>query len=234
MPAGIGAAVVAASDEAHARVAIALLRRGCHVLVEKPLATDAADARAMIQAAAQHGVKLCTGHIERFNPALDAMRLATLRRLARGHRGECGGFVGFRRFSCRKDEPLASVLDLMVHDLDLLAWICELPPEAPLELLSRHVGPNSVQVRVRVGGLQAELESGFGAAASIAQLHVRAGAEQQQLDLRDPARRWVTGEDALTRQYRAFRRYIEGGASCIATGADGLAAVVRARRVLGD
>lgn len=97
---------------AHAAVAGACLDAGRHVLVEKPIAHDVDAGRDLCALAARRHVVLQVGHIERFNPALvaaapwlDAPRFVESHRLAPfGRRGA----------------DVAVVLDLMIHDLDLV------------------------------------------------------------------------------------------------------------------
>ena len=52
----------------HRNIAIAAIKRGINVLVEKPIALDEAEAKEIISAARENNVKLMVGHIERFNP----------------------------------------------------------------------------------------------------------------------------------------------------------------------
>jgi predicted dehydrogenase len=100
---------------AHAEVATACLEAGLHVLVEKPITDDLGDARRLRDLARRHDRVLQVGHVERFNPAmraaanhLDAPRFVECHRLARfGRRGA----------------DVAVVLDLMIHDLDLLLTV---------------------------------------------------------------------------------------------------------------
>jgi predicted dehydrogenase len=106
---------LAVPTEAHAEIACPLLEAGIHVLVEKPIARDLEEADRMIAAAAKGGALLQVGHLERFNPALVA-----LRPLVRGpvyfeiHR------VG--EFTARSLD-IDVVLDLMIHDLDIVQWL---------------------------------------------------------------------------------------------------------------
>lgn len=96
----------------HAEVASACLEAGLHVLVEKPITDDVDRARDLADVARRRGRVLQVGHIERFNPAmlaaaghLDQPRFVESHRLARfGRRGS----------------EVAVVLDLMIHDLDLV------------------------------------------------------------------------------------------------------------------
>ncbi len=103
---------VAAPTTDHHRICVPFLDAGRHVLVEKPIATEPADARDLIRRAAQTGVVLQVGHLERFNPALLAVR-GSVRdpRFFEAHR--LGVFVP-------RCLDVDVVLDLMIHDLDLV------------------------------------------------------------------------------------------------------------------
>src|ERR671938_1852366 len=65
---------LAVPTESHAEIACPLLEAGIHVLVEKPIARTLAEAERMIAAAHEGGALLQVGHLERFNPALAALR----------------------------------------------------------------------------------------------------------------------------------------------------------------
>jgi predicted dehydrogenase len=68
------AAVIAVPTAAHAGTAGALLKRGVHCLVEKPFAATESECRALIETAAIKNLVLQVGHVERFNPAIVALR----------------------------------------------------------------------------------------------------------------------------------------------------------------
>jgi predicted dehydrogenase len=86
------------------------LAAGCHVLVEKPMATSVVEADAMIQAARRAGRVLQVGQVERFNPALAAARPLVRRpKFIEAHR-----LAAFQPRSLDIDV----VLDLMIHDID--------------------------------------------------------------------------------------------------------------------
>jgi predicted dehydrogenase len=108
----IDAAVVAVSTDAHAAVAVPLLRRGIATLVEKPLARSLDEADALIAAARDGGSVLAVGHTERFNPAVTA----ALPHITRP------GFIEVHRLGTFPDRSLDIdvVFDLMIHDLDVL------------------------------------------------------------------------------------------------------------------
>lgn len=120
-------AIVAVPTRAHAETVSQLLEAGLHVLVEKPIAETLADAEAMIALAARHDRVLAVGHVERFNPAVRALR-TRLREHALGRVFQ----VHARRlspFPVRVGDA-GVALDLATHDLDLM---CELAG-APLRI----------------------------------------------------------------------------------------------------
>lgn len=118
----IDAALVVVPSADHRTVAEPLLARGLPCLVEKPFALTEQDCRALMTAAAKSGACLQVGHVERFNagvqallalkPASSEMRLLTARRMNSG--------------SARVTD-IDVVLDLMVHDLDVVMALKGLP-----------------------------------------------------------------------------------------------------------
>lgn len=108
----IDCAVVAAPSSLHADIGADLLAAGIDVLIEKPIAEDAAGAQRLIHLAAAHGRILQVGHLERFNPAVEALAAKIKLPL----------FFEVHRLSAFSPRSLDIdvVLDLMVHDLDLL------------------------------------------------------------------------------------------------------------------
>ncbi len=120
LPRDIDAVSVAVPTESHAAVAVPLLRRGVACLVEKPFAANLADGEAMLAAAAEGKAALATGHIERFNPAVAAIERDPLR----------PRFIEVNRiapFSFRSAD-VGVVLDLMIHDLDLILHLAGAAP----------------------------------------------------------------------------------------------------------
>ena len=107
------AAVVAVPTSLHAQTAERLLGAGLDLLVEKPIATNRADARRIVDLARAKGRVLQVGHIERFSRAFRAIRPALSRpRFVEAHR------IG--PYPARATD-VSVVLDLMIHDLDIVA-----------------------------------------------------------------------------------------------------------------
>ncbi len=69
----IDAASVATPTSAHFSIARDLLAHGKHLLIEKPITEKTSDARDLAQVAAEKGLVLQVGHVERFNPVLSAL-----------------------------------------------------------------------------------------------------------------------------------------------------------------
>lgn len=105
------AAIVATPTRFHFDVVAELLARGKHVFVEKPITLTAADADELVRLAEAHNVVLQVGHVERFNPAFEAVR-AQLGRPLFIDCVRCGPFSG-------RSTDIGVVLDLMIHDLDV-------------------------------------------------------------------------------------------------------------------
>ena len=101
---------VATPTVAHLEATERALAAGCHVLVEKPMAVDVAQADAMIRAADKAGRTLQVGQVERFNPALLAARpFLDGPKFIEAHR-----MAAFQPRSLDIDV----VGDLMIHDID--------------------------------------------------------------------------------------------------------------------
>ena len=69
----VDAASIATPTNTHYEVARSLLARGKHLLIEKPITDNAAHAGELAELAAQNGLVLQVGHVERFNPVLSAL-----------------------------------------------------------------------------------------------------------------------------------------------------------------
>jgi len=225
VPEGVDAVVVATPTSTHEEVAAPLLARGLWCLVEKPLVPT-------VQAAERlSSPRLVVGHIERFNPAVRA-----------------AGPMRPRYLEARREAPptgrsadIDVVLDLMIHDLDLILHWSE--PGATIEVVDAvGVGDpvDTASVRLRTSdGLTATLVASRVAVKRARWIHVfevgryttldllmgRAHRLGRQLTLED-------GRDALTAQWDAFRDAVIGNAPAKVTSAAGGRAVKLADQIL--
>ncbi|MBN8730369.1 MAG: Gfo/Idh/MocA family oxidoreductase [Acidobacteria bacterium] len=136
------AAIVAVPTTLHAEVGCALMEAGLDVLIEKPIASTVAEAGRLVATAAAHGRILQVGQLERFNPAVMALTQAVRVPL----------FFEVHRLSVFAPRSLDVdvVLDLMIHDLDIvLSLVGEEPNEvraAGIRILSEKVDIANVRL----------------------------------------------------------------------------------------
>lgn len=121
---GVDYCFVAVPTVLHEQVGLLLASAGVHALVEKPLAVDAASAKALTEAFEAASLIGAVGHIERYNPALQQAR----QRIEAGDLGQIYQVVTRRQgpFPARIAD-VGVVKDLATHDIDLTAWITQQP-----------------------------------------------------------------------------------------------------------
>lgn len=113
----VDAASVATPTSAHFSIARDLLAQGKHLLIEKPITEKTSDARDLAQVAAEKGLVLQVGHVERFNPVLSALeQRLTHPRFIEAHR--------LSPYPNRSTE-IGVVLDLMIHDLEIILHLVD-------------------------------------------------------------------------------------------------------------
>jgi predicted dehydrogenase len=115
----IDAVSIVVPTVAHGDVAGDFLSHGIPVFVEKPLAESLTTARQLVSLAAQYGVPLQVGHVERFNPAWEAARPYCM----------APKYIRAERFSpfTFRSTDIGVVLDMMVHDIDLISSLVDSP-----------------------------------------------------------------------------------------------------------
>ena len=111
----VDAVSIVTPTETHCEIACAFLDKGVNVLVEKPIAMKLEEADLMIETARKTGAKLMVGHLERFNPAMVALRPFVTTPL----------YFEIHRVSPFPNRSLDVdvVLDVMIHDLDAIQWL---------------------------------------------------------------------------------------------------------------
>jgi predicted dehydrogenase len=144
-------AVVAVPTEEHLATVRALTSAGVHVLVEKPLAATAEEARSLMAACETAGVQAAVGHVERFNPALLELR----RRVGDGQLGEVF-LIATERVGPFPDRvrDVGVVKDLATHDLDLVGWLGGSAVDLVAAQTSHRMGRPHEDLVVSTGKLQ--------------------------------------------------------------------------------
>lgn len=150
----VDAVSIATPTETHCEIACPFLESGKHVLVEKPMATSVAECDKMIEASKASGAKLMVGQLERFNPAMVALRPHVTNPL----------YFEIHRVSPFPNRSLDVdvVLDVMIHDLDAVQW-----------MVGRDVGVSAIHavgipvISDKVDAANARIEFSNGAVANI-------------------------------------------------------------------
>jgi predicted dehydrogenase len=236
----VDAVSVAVPASLHAEVAGAFVEAGVHVLVEKPLATTAADARGLAASARRKRVVLQVGHVERFSPAIEML----LDRVKNPRRISC---VRRTRWSGRSGD-VDVLLDLMVHDI---GHVLMLAGTNPLSVSAEgRVGRSGFVDEAEAwltfpGGLAATLSASRIADANERTIAVTEPDRVYRADLAAPAltvserSHWRSPEtsiplppvDSLAAEIDSFIRSVATGEPPLVGGADGLAAVEVAERM---
>jgi predicted dehydrogenase len=133
----VDAVSVVTPTPSHFEIARAFLEAGAHVLVEKPISESTEQAEQLIGVARQHGRVLQVGHLERFNPAI----LAAEPLLTRPLFIECHRLAPFKE----RGTDVNVVLDLMIHDIDLVQMIVG-SPVASLEAIGTAVFSQEIDI----------------------------------------------------------------------------------------
>ncbi|NBB50556.1 Gfo/Idh/MocA family oxidoreductase [Rhizobium sp. CRIBSB] len=244
---GLEAAVVATPNRYHADLSVALLERGVHVLVEKPIAATVADARRMIDAAKANDRVLMVGQVERFNPAVDAVKRAIA--------GEDVISIQITRvgpFPPRMGE-VGVVIDLAVHDIDIIRHLTnsEIVDVQPQLARTRADREDTALLQFRLAnGVIAHITTNWVTPYKTRTLQV---ATQNKFVVADLMTRQVTEyfgqqpdgsystrgvmswpNEPLKEELKAFARAIRTGETPAVTGEDGLRNLEVALRCLGE
>ena len=139
----VDAASVSTPTNSHYEVALSLLKRGKHLLIEKPIAENPRHATELAELAARNRLILQVGHVERFNPVLSALEA----RLTHPR------FIEAHRLSSypNRSTDIGVVLDLMIHDLEIILHLVRSPVQnidaVGVPVLSR--GEDIANARIR-------------------------------------------------------------------------------------
>jgi predicted dehydrogenase len=245
----VDAVTIAASTAAHFELARFFLEHGVHVLVEKPITQTSGEAAILSNLAAASGLKLQVGHIERFNPALLAAR---------------DGLDDVLFIECHRLAPFKGrgvdvdvVLDLMIHDLDVILSLVESQPvsasavgiavltgsvdvaNARIEFASGAIAnvtasraSTSTQRKFRVWQDNRYVSIDFGS-GKVQRVTSRAEWSADQSPLSEETWNLDKG-DALLAEAQAFVDAIRNDTPCLVSGQDGRAALELAEMITAD
>ena len=166
------AASVAAPTVHHLSVASELMKAGVDVLIEKPLAATLAEAEQLVALAAKHKRIAQVGHLERFNPTI----LAAEPLLSGPRFIECHRLAPFKE----RGTEVNVVLDLMIHDIDLIQMIVA-SPVAALDAVGTPVFSSEIDIA------NARLRFENGCVANVTASRVSLKTERKLRVFRDDA-----------------------------------------------
>lgn len=142
--------VVSSPTSTHKEMALALARHSINALIEKPLASSESEAREIHKIFVAAGLFSAVGHVERFNPAVVALK----DKLSAGLLGK------IFQISTRRIGPYSGrirdvgvVKDLASHDIDLVLWISGAKYESLDSRIIRPLGNNHEDALVAIGTL---------------------------------------------------------------------------------
>ena len=243
----VDAVSIATPTPLHHEIAKHCLERGLHVLVEKPIAQTPGQARELIEIAARNDCVLQVGHLERFNAAI----------LALGDTLGQPRFIESHRLAPFKQRgtDVNVVLDLMIHDIDLIQSLVRAPIES-IDAVGAAVFSPEIDIanaRIRyAGGCVANTTASRVSLKTERKLRLFQDDAYVSIDLQqkvltivrkpppgsDAAPGQVVIEersyergDALELEIRAFLRSIREGRPAVVSGEDGLRALETAIRI---
>ena len=239
------AVVVATPTVTHAEVSRFFLDRGLHVLVEKPMTASLGEADDLVARARKAGRVLQVGHVERYNPAIEAaLSLVVSPRFIEVHR--LGVFTA-------RSLDVDVVLDLMIHDLQIVSAFVGRPVReiraAGVPVLTPKLDIANARLEFD-GGCVANLTASRVSAEKVRKCRLFAPSIYVSIDMqaqsvsavrlvREGARAEmypvpvpVSREEPLARELADFRRAAVDGTRPLVSGEDGRDALALAERVV--
>jgi predicted dehydrogenase len=243
----VDAVSLAVPTPLHHAIGCALLEQGIHVLMEKPIATTLDEARELVDLAQARGCMLQVGHLERFNPAI----VAAADRLAAPRFVESHRLAPFKQ----RGTDVSVVLDLMIHDIDLIQELVGTPIES-IDAVGASVFSGEIDIvnaRIRFeGGCVANTTASRISLKQERKMRIFQDDAYLSVDLQQkiltvirkkdsapvesPAQVSIEEEsfdqgDALLAQIEAFLRCVRDRSAPMVSGEDGLRALQTALRI---
>jgi len=158
---------------AHYTVARDCLSAGLDILLEKPVTETAAQAEELVRLAEAKGRIFQVGHLERFNPAILALKNFLVR----------PGFIQADRLGPFRERTanVDVILDLMIHDLDIVLSFVK----APVKSVSA-LGVPVLSDKVDIANARLEFENG--AVANLTASRVSLGEGVRKIKIFEPER----------------------------------------------
>jgi predicted dehydrogenase len=243
----VDAVSLAVPTPLHHSIGRELLARGVHLLIEKPIATTVAQAEELVALAKANECVLQVGHLERFNPAI----VAAASRLKKARFVESHRLAPFKQ----RGADVSVVLDLMIHDIDLIQELVGAPIES-IDAVGASVFSGEIDIvnaRLRfAGGCIANTTASRISLKQERKIRIFQDDAYLSIDMQQkiltvirkkdaapvesPAQVSIEEEsfeqgDALLAEIEAFLKAIRDKSTPVVTGADGLRALETALKI---
>lgn len=138
---------IATESGSHAEIALSVIEKGIHVIIEKPIALNIADADAIVQKGIENNVVVSVCHQNRFNIAVQKMRAA----LEDGRFGKISHGSLAVRWNRSRDyyaqadwrgtwkEDGGALMNQCIHGIDLLCWMMNSRPVSVCGFIRRRL-----------------------------------------------------------------------------------------------
>jgi len=155
--------VVVPTDR-HAEVALPLLAKGCHLLIEKPICASLEEAEKVLAAAQAAHCIVQVGHIEHFNPVMSFLEKEINR----------PGYITTERLAPyqTRGTEVGVVLDLMIHDIGIVLALVK----SPIEKIDS-VGMNVLSKTEDIANARIQFQNGCVANLSASRLSMKKNRE---------------------------------------------------------
>jgi predicted dehydrogenase len=239
----IEAAIVATPTSEHYAVSLQLLKEGKHVLVEKPITETVEQGQELVDLAERNGLVFQVGHLERFNPAVEAVENMISE----------PKFIEVQRlgsFSARSLD-IDVILDLMIHDLDIIRSLIKDEVKT-----IRSSGIHVLSDKIDIANARLEFRSGCIATLTASRVHQ---GKVRKLRIFEPTSYYsidyinqdvkifplhggpaevktlkIQKEEPLKKELQNFLRCVNEGRGGKVSGQEGLEALKLARAVLKE
>lgn len=155
------AVTIASDTKTHYKIAKSMLQSNIHCLIEKPITSTYAESKRLIKIAEENKTLIQVGHVERFNPALVAVKNHKIEPL----------FIEAHRLSQFRPRAIdvSVVHDLMIHDIDIILWL--------VQSKVKRIDANGVAILTKTPDIaNARIEFENGAIANITASRISANA----------------------------------------------------------
>ncbi|MGD2245755.1 MAG: Gfo/Idh/MocA family oxidoreductase [Candidatus Aminicenantes bacterium] len=239
----IDAGIVCTPTSDHFSISMKMLEEGKSILVEKPITDTVEQAEQLVAAAKKNGLILQVGHLERFNPAVEAIEKEISE----------PKFIEVQRlgsFSARSLD-IDVVLDLMIHDLDIIMALIKDDVK-----MIRSSGIHVLSEKIDIANARLEFNSGCVANLTASRVHQ---GKVRKLRIFEPSSYYsidyidqevkvfpldgpqtdiktlkIKKEEPLKKELQSFISCVRDGKKRKVTGEEGMRALKLARSVLEE